>query len=189
MQRLFPPLPDGLMHGNTPLNKECAIYSLAKLALEDACGLVAKRNGQATLAHTSLARMNVYASSLCFLNWSWCEKTLISIISIPFVFHQVLTRTGIMYGREQCIGKVCGKLYGKSQAVGHGTCKVLLEVLMCNILLSLWWVKKIVLMLEGVASLFVCLPSYFSHFYIMINCQLSFFWPSCSRSFVGPSCE
>eukprot|EP00250_Pteridium_aquilinum_P004676 c14879_g1_i1 orf=2-5038(-) len=59
MQQLFPPLPDGLMHGNTPADNECALYSLAKLALEDTCRLVSKTNGQASLAQTSSATANM----------------------------------------------------------------------------------------------------------------------------------
>ncbi|KAI5072354.1 hypothetical protein GOP47_0012460 [Adiantum capillus-veneris] len=57
MQRLFPPLLDGLMHEKTPAEGECVIYGLAKRALEDACRLVAMKD-QAVLAESSPSTIN-----------------------------------------------------------------------------------------------------------------------------------
>ncbi|MCO5578456.1 hypothetical protein L7F22_032299 [Adiantum nelumboides] len=59
MQRLFPPLLDGLMHGKTPTESECLIYTAAKRALEDASRLVAKTKDQAALAESSPSTMNM----------------------------------------------------------------------------------------------------------------------------------
>ncbi|KAH7415368.1 hypothetical protein KP509_14G039700 [Ceratopteris richardii] len=47
MQQLFQPIRDGSSHGTTFADKECDIYIVAKMALEDACRLVAKTNRQA----------------------------------------------------------------------------------------------------------------------------------------------
>lgn len=50
MQQLIPPLSSRLMHGNSLVDNECATYSLAKLALEDACRLMANTEKEASSA-------------------------------------------------------------------------------------------------------------------------------------------
>ncbi|KAH7315047.1 hypothetical protein KP509_21G031800 [Ceratopteris richardii] len=50
MQQLIPPVPGEMMHGHTPVDNECATFTLAKFTLEDACRLVTNSRKEANSA-------------------------------------------------------------------------------------------------------------------------------------------
>lgn len=65
MQQLIPPLSSRLMHGNSLVDNECATYSLAKLALEDACRLMANTEKEASSAQDISENKNMYTYLFC----------------------------------------------------------------------------------------------------------------------------
>ncbi|MCO5586966.1 hypothetical protein L7F22_040911 [Adiantum nelumboides] len=68
MQRLIPPVPADLMHGNTPVDNECTTFSLAKFGLEDACRLVTNTRREANSTHDSSENKNM---PLCGQGRTW----------------------------------------------------------------------------------------------------------------------
>ncbi|MCO5559806.1 hypothetical protein L7F22_013410 [Adiantum nelumboides] len=68
MQRLIPPVPADLMHGNTPVDNECTTFSLAKFGLEDACRLVTNTRREANSAYDSSENKNM---PLCGQGRTW----------------------------------------------------------------------------------------------------------------------
>eukprot|EP00250_Pteridium_aquilinum_P018489 c24114_g1_i1 orf=2-6367(-) len=70
MQQLIPPLSSRLMHGNTLVDNECATFSLAKDALEDACRLVNSTKREAGSAQDTSEKKNMPLRGLQAGTWS-----------------------------------------------------------------------------------------------------------------------